>query len=319
MIEIGKKSEMKISLKYKSWIYWLVAGAVIAVACSTPGHTPNPDPSTSTTSSPSPSQSQTQKSCGEPPCTCSVVLKWDASTSPDVVAYNLYQSNTSGGPWGDPVPVGNDTTYTFYNVCNGDYYYVATALAPNPSTGIDKESAYSNQASVDITTPAAATADVVKRSAVMHVSVGKRPTSTSADISISPANTTPDPTCNNCRNSIVPDVKSNINAANQVATKIIMDPKSVPRVGVVSASWGENVLPTNHNNILAAVQEMCKDVGQCEFTVADLTEKIADPAPGKDKSISVQYFCMNHLDRGFSTMSLPNLSPYSTIFMACSN
>jgi len=294
--------------------------AVAVVACTTPTHDPNPNPSTSASPSTtsSPSQSQSPKSCGEPPCTCSVVLTWNASTSNDVVAYNIYQASQSGGPWGDAVPVGNNTTYTFYNVCDGDYYYVATALAPNPSTGVDQESAYSNQASVTITAPAAPAVAQVK-SAVMHVTVGKHATTNSAEITVNPANTMPNPTCNDCRNSLVPEVKKNIDAANQVVTKIVADPKKIPRVGVVSASWGENLLPGNHNNILAAVQDMCKDVGQCEFTVADLLEKFADPSPGKDKSISVQYFCMNHLDMGFTTMSLPKLSSGSTIFMACSN
>jgi hypothetical protein len=73
----------------------------------------------------------------------SVDLSWNASTSQDVVGYNVYRSYTSGGPYGkinsalDP-----STAYTDSSVVSGKtYYYVATAV--NSS---DQESIYSNEA-----------------------------------------------------------------------------------------------------------------------------------------------------------------------------
>ena len=81
----------------------------------------------------------------------SVVLTWDASTSPDVVGYNVYRSGVSGGPYArlngsTPVPA---LTYTDTVVQAGlTYYYVVTAV---DSEG--NESAYSNQASALVPSP----------------------------------------------------------------------------------------------------------------------------------------------------------------------
>jgi len=72
-----------------------------------------------------------------------VDLSWNASTSQDVIGYNVYRGPTSGGPYQKINPMLDPSTvYTDSNVGNGNtYYYVATAV--NSS---DQESVYSNEA-----------------------------------------------------------------------------------------------------------------------------------------------------------------------------
>jgi Abnormal spindle-like microcephaly-assoc'd, ASPM-SPD-2-Hydin len=73
----------------------------------------------------------------------SVDLSWNASTSQDVIGYNVYRSKTSGGPY-RKINSGLDasTFYTDTSVNGGDtYYYVTTAV--NSSY---QESVYSNEA-----------------------------------------------------------------------------------------------------------------------------------------------------------------------------
>jgi hypothetical protein len=81
----------------------------------------------------------------------SVVLTWDASTSTDVVGYNVYRSDVSGGPYAQlngSIPV-LALTYTDTTVQAGlTYYYVVTAV---DSEGT--ESAYSNEASALVPYP----------------------------------------------------------------------------------------------------------------------------------------------------------------------
>jgi hypothetical protein len=98
-------------------------------------------------------------SCGEngsvsPPPSAgshSVVLTWAASTSADVVGYNVYRSDVSGGPYAlldKSVPAGT-LSYTDTAVQAGQtYYYVLTAV---DSEG--EESAYSNEASASVPSP----------------------------------------------------------------------------------------------------------------------------------------------------------------------
>src|SRR5208337_1392522 len=59
-----------------------------------------------------------------------VDLSWTASTSKDVVGYNIYRGNTSGGPY-TKINSGLDanTNYTDNSVQSGQtYYYVTTAV-----------------------------------------------------------------------------------------------------------------------------------------------------------------------------------------------
>ena len=71
-----------------------------------------------------------------------VDLSWTASTSQDVVGYNIYRGNTSGGPY-QKVNAGLDpnTVYTDPQVGAGTYYYVTTAVDSS-----NQESVYSNEA-----------------------------------------------------------------------------------------------------------------------------------------------------------------------------
>jgi len=73
----------------------------------------------------------------------SVELTWNASTSQNVIGYNVYRGATSGGPYGK-INNGLDanTDYTDTTVMNGNtYYYVTTAVDSN-----NQESVYSNEA-----------------------------------------------------------------------------------------------------------------------------------------------------------------------------
>jgi hypothetical protein len=73
----------------------------------------------------------------------SVELSWNASTSQDVIGYNIYRSNTSGGPYNKINPVLDaSTVYSDTSVSDGStYYYVTTAIDSN-----DQESVNSNEA-----------------------------------------------------------------------------------------------------------------------------------------------------------------------------
>jgi hypothetical protein len=77
----------------------------------------------------------------------SVDLKWHASTSKNVIGYNVYRGIKSGGPYRKINPtLDKATAYTDTSVVNGTvYYYVATAVNSH-----SRESAYSKLARVKI-------------------------------------------------------------------------------------------------------------------------------------------------------------------------
>lgn len=71
-----------------------------------------------------------------------VNLSWNVDNSQNVVGYNVYRGNTSGGPY-SKINAGLDsiTTYTDSSVADGQtYYYVTTAV-----TTSGQESGYSNE------------------------------------------------------------------------------------------------------------------------------------------------------------------------------
>jgi len=77
----------------------------------------------------------------------SVELSWSASTSSDVLGYNLFRSTTNGGPYTqiNPIVIAG-TTYQDTSVAAGKtYYYVTTTVS-----GSGKQSAYSTQTSAAI-------------------------------------------------------------------------------------------------------------------------------------------------------------------------
>jgi hypothetical protein len=73
----------------------------------------------------------------------SVDLSWNASTSHDVIGYNVYRGIQSGGPYTQINPVLDaSTVYTDSAVADGTtYYYVTTAVNSD-----NQESVYSNEA-----------------------------------------------------------------------------------------------------------------------------------------------------------------------------
>jgi hypothetical protein len=78
-----------------------------------------------------------------------VVLSWTASTTPDVIGYNLYRGTTSGGPYPTKLNVSpvTGTSFTDNTVEAGQtYYYVATAVGSDGVT----ESAYSDETSATV-------------------------------------------------------------------------------------------------------------------------------------------------------------------------
>lgn len=78
-----------------------------------------------------------------------VTLSWTESTS-NVVGYNIYRSETSGGPYAKlNTSADPSTTYADNSVQSGQtYYYVTTSVAVDGT-----ESGYSNQANAVIPTP----------------------------------------------------------------------------------------------------------------------------------------------------------------------
>lgn len=72
-----------------------------------------------------------------------VDLSWNASTSQDVIGYNVYRGNASGGPYQKINSVLDaSTVYTDTSVGNGNtYYYVTTAVDSS-----NQESVHSNEA-----------------------------------------------------------------------------------------------------------------------------------------------------------------------------
>jgi Abnormal spindle-like microcephaly-assoc'd, ASPM-SPD-2-Hydin/Cep192 domain 4 len=93
---------------------------------------------------------QTASGNGTPPPQHSVGLSWDASSSQNVVGYNVYRGGVSGGPYSKiDNSLDASTSYTDNQVVAGQtYYYVTTAVDGN---GV--ESGYSNQAQAVIPTP----------------------------------------------------------------------------------------------------------------------------------------------------------------------
>lgn len=70
-----------------------------------------------------------------------VPLAWDASISPNVVAYNVYVGGASR-TYGTPIGIGNVTTYTVTGLSLGTYYFAVTAVDVNGD-----ESDFSNEVS----------------------------------------------------------------------------------------------------------------------------------------------------------------------------
>jgi hypothetical protein len=87
---------------------------------------------------------------GTPPPQHSVNLSWTASTSQNIIGYNIYRSPTSGKQYSKINSVLNASTlYTDSTVLDGQtYYYVTTSV--NSS---NQESAYSNQTTAVIPPP----------------------------------------------------------------------------------------------------------------------------------------------------------------------
>jgi hypothetical protein len=78
---------------------------------------------------------------GTPTPIHSVSLSWTASTSPDVIGYNIYRGTASAGPYSKiNSSLNAGTTYADNSVADGQtYYYVSTAVNSN-----NQESAYSS-------------------------------------------------------------------------------------------------------------------------------------------------------------------------------
>ncbi len=87
---------------------------------------------------------------GTPPPQHSVNLSWTASSSQNIIGYNIYRGIKSGGPYSKINAVLNaSTVYTDTTVADGQtYYYVTTAV--NSS---NEESSYSNQTTAVIPPP----------------------------------------------------------------------------------------------------------------------------------------------------------------------
>jgi len=86
---------------------------------------------------------------GIAPIQHSVDLSWVASSSSNVVGYNVYRAGISGGPYATVAPANAGTTYVDGSVQAGQtYYYVVTAVDTSGT-----ESVYSNQVQAVIPSP----------------------------------------------------------------------------------------------------------------------------------------------------------------------
>jgi hypothetical protein len=87
---------------------------------------------------------------GTPPPQHSVNLSWTASTSQNVIGYNIYRGLTSGGPYSKINSVLNASNlYSDTTVADGQtYYYVTTSV-----NSTNEESTYSNQTTAVIPPP----------------------------------------------------------------------------------------------------------------------------------------------------------------------
>jgi len=94
--------------------------------------------------------SSTLVGTGQAPAQHDVDLSWNASSSSDVIGYNVYRGSASGGPYSQiNSALEASTAYADSSVTSGStYYYVTTAVAQDGS-----ESIYSNEVGAAIPTP----------------------------------------------------------------------------------------------------------------------------------------------------------------------
>ena len=79
----------------------------------------------------------------------SVDLSWGASSSSNVVGYNVYRAGVSGEPYATVASANSGTTFVDGSVRAGQtYYYVVTAVDTSGT-----ESVYSNQVQAVIPSP----------------------------------------------------------------------------------------------------------------------------------------------------------------------
>jgi len=80
---------------------------------------------------------------GPPPAAQSVTLSWTASTSSNVVGYNVYRGTTSGGPYANIASVSAASIgYTDITVVSGTtYYYVVTTVGPGNVQSVNSNEA----------------------------------------------------------------------------------------------------------------------------------------------------------------------------------
>jgi hypothetical protein len=92
---------------------------------------------------------ETLSGSGTAPAQHTVNLSWSPSTTTSVVAYNVYRSGVSGGPYAQLSTMDANAAYSDTSVSAGQtYYYVVTSV-----DGTGAESAYSNQAKAAVPTP----------------------------------------------------------------------------------------------------------------------------------------------------------------------
>lgn len=102
-----------------------------ASSTTTPGPTPTPTPGSSPTPTPTPNPSPTPTPSPSPtptPGSHSVSLSWLASSSPNIISYNVYRANGSSGPFAQ---IGNVSGTSFMDtavLAGSTYYYEVTAV-----------------------------------------------------------------------------------------------------------------------------------------------------------------------------------------------
>jgi hypothetical protein len=69
-----------------------------------------------------------------------VTLSWDPSASPGITGYKVYYGRSSR-TYGNPIPIGNQTTYKVTGLTDGVWYFSVTAVDDTKA----KESGFSNE------------------------------------------------------------------------------------------------------------------------------------------------------------------------------
>jgi hypothetical protein len=105
-------------------------------------------------------------------------------------------------------------------------------------------------------------------------------------------------------------------ASSQCGARVTIGPDVEIKIKINSASYGENQAATNRGNVTEEAGEYCNDEKTCDYSVSH--NYIEDPAPGKNKSFSVNWSCMKGaLTIGTYSVTIPSPATDSNFEFGC--